>query len=312
MVTIIKPRSKPLELIMMEYLSYRMEFSQSQKRHLYRLNSGYEGEVRLDQWYDNCPDHWLVLNDLWLKNSTESYFQIDSLLITPRTAFVLDAKNNYGEHHLLDDRWYRCSDSKEWTTNPLTQQKRCETSFRQILQNSGTSFPIVSKLVFVNQEFTLYNTPQGLPLLLPTQIKSFFENMKMNDPGPAKPTQNQIKLANYICTVHMDKSPYSNLPGYDFEGLKKGLLCENCKSFLAPPVESCRSIVCHRCGHNEEVKSCILRAIEELVLLFPDEELTTDRVYQWCKVINCKRRISRLLGEKLKRVGYGYTACYLF
>ncbi|MDQ0253049.1 hypothetical protein J2S74_000421 [Evansella vedderi] len=120
-MTIIKPRSPSLELRVMSSLSLRMEFSKEEKERLYAIRKGYEGEVQFDKFYENCPSNWLVLNDLWLKNSNAT-FQIDSLLLTPQANYVFDIKNNEGEYELNDGRFYK--NGSETRNNPLTQLQR--------------------------------------------------------------------------------------------------------------------------------------------------------------------------------------------
>ncbi|MBU9714585.1 nuclease-related domain-containing protein [Evansella tamaricis] len=327
-----------MEYLIMESLSNRMKFSKSEEEQYFAIKKGYEGEVLFDSYYENCPENWLILNDLWLK-SNNSIFQIDSLLITSTAHYIFEVKNLTYEYLLKNNRFYR--NGNELKHNPLTQLERCDSLYRHLLKQLGYNVPVISNLAFVNPDFTLFGTTEDHPILLPTQIKLFFEKLKRKEWNASgstpstrkttargivttlvpdigsgsgaeqmKPTQTQIKLAKHLLSILIDKPPLSNIPSYDFETLEKGLLCLNCRTFLAGPSKYKEHIVCHHCGHVENTRKCILNAIKEYQLLFPNEKLKTDRIFKWCKVIICQRKIRRVLLEHYFKEGNTNTSFY--
>nr|WP_090891149.1 hypothetical protein [Evansella caseinilytica] len=147
-------------------------------------------------------------------------------------------------------------------------------------------------------------------MILPTQINRFVTNLIQSTPEP-QPNQNQIKLANQLASMHIIDSPYTRLPPYDYEQLNKGMICEKCHSFLSPPAKLKRTLICQQCGHKESIESGILRSVDEFKLLFPDKKITTSTIYDWCKVIEYKKRISRTLSKNKKIKSSGKSTYFV-
>ncbi|MBU9723385.1 MULTISPECIES: nuclease-related domain-containing protein [Bacillaceae] len=289
-----------------------MKFTKELEQRLYAINSGYEGEVKFDTFYENCPDNWVILNDIWLKIDNFT-FQIDSLLITTGTNYLFDVKNFLNEYEYRNGRFYR--KDQETRSNPLKQLERCDTSYRYLLKQLGLNFPVVSNLAFVNEKFTLFGATRDLPIILPTQMEQFFQQLKTTEAKTSKrseqPSQHQMHLANQILSLHVNQSPYKDLPDYSFEILEKGLVCGKCGTFFAPPGKLQRTLLCHKCGCEESVENAILRCIEEYRLLFPNDRITTKRIQEWCRVITCERRIRRSLNKYFQRIGHSTSSYFV-
>lgn len=85
--------------------------------------------------------------------------------------------------------------------------------------------------------------------------------------------------------------------------LKKGINCLSCHSF---DISISRTrVICNKCGCVERVESAVLRNVEELKNLFPEIRLTTNLVYEWCKVVNPKKKIRKILLKKFNLKGHG-------
>lgn len=255
------------------------------------IQKGYEGEKQFDALFENSPDHWLILTDLLL-DYNNSKFQIDTLVIATINIYLFDVKNFKGDFCIEGDKW-KSTYGKE-ITNPVFQLQRCESSFRQLLQNNriGSEFSVAAYLVFVNPEFTLYNALRDLPIVLPTQINRFLEKLRKYSPNQPL-SSSQMMLAKQLVAMNIDQSPYARLPQYDFENLIKGIICEHCQVFMINSMKRSQ-LICPKCGKSEAVESCVLRSAEEFKLLFPEKKITTNNIYEWCKIITCKKRINRI------------------
>ncbi len=86
--------------------------------------------------------------------------------------------------------------------NPLDQLNRSSTLFRQLMQKSGYNFPVESFAVFVDPEFTLYQAPQNLPFIFPTQLNQF---MKKLNKLPSKLNNRHRMLAEKLVSLHQTK-----------------------------------------------------------------------------------------------------------
>lgn len=93
----LKTRTEPRELIMMTSLNARMELSPLDKKNYFKLKKGYQGELMFDQRTNKLGNNLYILNGLWLEaNNTD--FQIDTVIISQRTIYLIEVKNYEGDH----------------------------------------------------------------------------------------------------------------------------------------------------------------------------------------------------------------------
>lgn len=299
----LKTRTESKELKILRSLNVRMNLSTSEKQHYLNLKKGYEGEVKFDSLTASLDSKFYILNDLLLE-SNNTTFQIDSLVITQETILPCEVKNYGGNFYYKDDNFHKCTTRKE-ITNPLHQLKRSETLLRQLLQKYGFHFPIDSYLVFINSEFFLYQSPLNKQIIFPPQLNSFMKDLSAK---PSKLNGSHKKLADYLLKAHITESPHSKLSTYNYDQLRKGITCGFCNSFNISCGE--RKIVCDECGNQEDIQSAVVRSVGELRLLFPDIKITTNVVYDWCKLIESKKTIRNILKRNFNTTGYGKWFSY--
>ncbi|WP_312473474.1 nuclease-related domain-containing protein [Neobacillus sp.] len=297
-----KHRTESLKLKLFRFLNTRMELSSKDKQYYLNLEKGFEGEAMFDLLTKKLQTDCLILNDLLLEVNN-SKFQIDTLIISQKTISLFDVKNYDDDFYYELGNFY--SKSKSEIKNPLDQLKRCESLLRQMLQYHDFKLPIEPWVVFINPEFTLYQAPQNMPIIFPTQINRFLKKL---DRMPSTLTGRHIKLADKLVAMHQIESPYPQLPPYAYDQLQKGITCSMCHSFSISVGE--KNIVCDECGREEKVESAVLRSVEELKLLFPDWKITTKVVQEWCKVIESKKTIRKILKRNFRAMGYGQWSCY--
>lgn len=297
---IFRQRPEKLEIVLLRYLNARMVFNSSEVLNFSNLEKGYEGELKSDVWLRGLTDEWLILNDLLLEYNG-SKFQIDTLIIAYEKIYLLDVKYFEGDYSIKDNKWYNPADVLQ--KNPLHQLERCETLLKKLLHNLGYDFPIESYLIFNNLEFHLYTTSINPAIIFPTQLNRFLKKLNTR---PVKLYKKHFQLAEQINARHIVESPYSRLPSYTYESLKKGILCLNCKTFFSD-----ESLVCKKCGCIEDGEAAILMSIKEYMLLFPERKITTNDIYDWCGRIKSKKAIRRVLSKYFKLVGHRTSAHYV-
>jgi DNA-directed RNA polymerase subunit M/transcription elongation factor TFIIS len=299
----LKPRYESLELKILRALNARMELTENEKFHYSNLEKGYEGEVKFDLLAENLQEERYILNDLLLEVNG-SYFQIDTLIISQAIIQLLDLKNYVGDYYLETDKLYKLP-SKNECKNPVNQLKRSETLLRQLLQKHKLNYLVEASVVFVNPEFTLYHAPMDHPIILPTQLNCFIEKTnKMT----SKLNEGHIKLAHLLISLHQTKNPFTGLPPYDYDQLRKGIFCSSCQSFLVSIKNN--ALVCEKCGGHEKIQSAVVRCVEEFKLLFPDQKVTTESIFDWCKVDIGKKRIRRILKRNYCSFGKNNNTYY--
>ncbi|SFM28332.1 Nuclease-related domain-containing protein [Gracilibacillus orientalis] len=290
-----KALEKPHELVMYEALFARTPFSMKEDRYFYNLKMGYEGEKKFEQFLDKTVDNrFIVLSDLRLEVQTTT-FQIDSIVLTGDTLYFFDVKNYSGDYKYAEKRWYKLPDKE--VSNPLLQLMRNETLMSQVLQQLHVSLPVECFDVFINPEFNLYQAPLNKHIIFPTQLPKSIKELASKIPV----TSSQHTLAQQLISRDIGDYPHPRIPAYNFQQLKKGLRCSKC-SGLSVFIEG-RKALCPHCQQVEPIHKALLRNIKELHMLFPDEKLTTNFVYDWCGDGYSKKSIQRLLDDHFQKKG---------
>jgi hypothetical protein len=300
-----KERIESDEYKLYKSLNNRKVLSFKEKINYLNLEKGFKGEVMFDQIIEKNLDSrkFLVLNDLLLETNSTN-FQIDSFIISEGTNFPCEVKNFEGDYYFESDQFFAINETE--IQNPLDQIKRSDTLLRQMFQKKKYSTSLKSNVFFVNPAFTLYQAPMHKPIIYPTQLTKYFEELNAM---PSVLNENHYKLADYLVKEHKITSPYTRLPPYTYEQLNKGLTCYSCHSFSVKAGET--KILCSLCGCIELVEDGILRSIRELQLLFPEIKITTNLVFEWCKVIDSKKQIRRILKKNFTVVGKRHSTYYM-
>lgn len=294
---LIKNRSESHELLKMRSLNMRMKLSEKEKGYYTNLEKGYEGEKKFDLLTEILQEERYIINDLLLEVNN-SYFQIDTLIISQEGIQLLDVKNFQDDCYLESGKLYSVKTGKEYK-NPLDQLKRSMTLFNQLLQAHKQHFIVEASVIFINPEFTLYQAPRDQSFILPTQINRFLSTLNKT---PSKLDDTHKKLAQMLLSFHQTKNPYTLVPDYHYDQLQKGIYCRACKSFLISRKNN--DFICQTCGENEKLRLTILRNIKEFELLFPERKITTQNIYEWCKTDISKRTIRRILMDNYTPYGY--------
>lgn len=301
---IIKPRYESAELKLLRSLNTRMNLSIQDANYYCNCEKGFNGELLFDEWIKKLPDDCFVLNDLLLE-SNNTVFQIDTLVISYDTIYLFEVKNYKGDFFIEADRWYTISRTE--INNPLLQLKRSASLFRKLLQDLKFNSSIESYVIFVNPNFYLYQAPLNQPVIFPTQLNNFTKKIDLKS---SKLKDRHSKFVEQLLSIHLKESPYTRLPDYGYDQLRKGITCGICHSFIVESTE--RSLVCNECGYIEPLKNAVLRSIDEFKILFSDRKITTNAIHEWCKIIKSKKTIRKILLKNFKLMGHGRSSCYVY
>lgn len=301
----IKGRSASYELKIYRALNPRLNLSTDAKQTLSNLEKGFEGELMFDKLLKVLPDNWLMISDLLLrKNNT--YFQIDSTLISHYKISLFEVKSFEGDYYVENDKWYTMWETE--ITNPLIQVERNESLFRRFLQDMGMSFDVEYYLIFINPEFTLYNAPKDKRIIFPTQLTRFMKKFSSKNP---QTKERHLNFAKQLVSEHItNPPPFIELPKYSYEALEKGIFCASCRQPLDLTFPK-RTFLCKKCGRVESMDASVLRSVEEYRLLFPDRRITTKEIIDWCKVVNSEVTVRRILSQNFRRFGQTNLTYYI-
>lgn len=297
-----KQRVKSKSLTILEILVGRMQFSQTDFRKYQNQKTGFEGEQKFDEMLEQLECDCLILNDLELPFNT-STFQIDSLIITAYKIYILEVKNYQGEFYMEENELYQRPNYKR--SNPEKFLVRKEDYLSQVLQSKGYSYPIESKVIYINDEFTLLQAPLTSTILLPTQVPAYLRNLNSIS---TTITSVHKKLADTLIGMHIDDNGKRNIPEYTYEDLRKGIMCPSCGSSAIQIHRKYCS--CGNCGFRTTNTEKLIQCIDEFSSLFPDRKVTTDGIYQWCARIFSRKSIQRVLLQHYKTMGATKGAYY--
>lgn len=299
-----KPQ-RPQQLVILQLLKNRMQLSEQHQRKIEQLRSGYEGEKKFYNFLKEKIDKsTLILNDLLLSYE-DALFQIDSLIIIRNNIYLFEVKNYRGEYFVEEEKWYKVKSRSE-IRNPFLQISRTRFMFDKLLQSQNLHFSILPYLIFVNEDFTLYNAPMNEKLILPTQISGFLNNLSNYS---FKYENYHKKLLDFLNNNSIIQPESLNLPEYSFQNLKKGTMCWKCGRPLVR--YSRKTITCRFCQIKIVNEVGIVKSIEEFNILFPNTNITTSLIFEWCGHLFTKKTIWRTLKKYYKKIGSNKSAYYV-
>ncbi|GAF65048.1 hypothetical protein BTS2_1945 [Bacillus sp. TS-2] len=307
---IVKPCKEPLEFSIWRSLrSRKQNITKEDMQYYFQNLKGFHGELEFEKWCEDLPEDWLCFHNLCLEVKN-SKFQLDYIVLTNKSLFLFEIKFYSHDYYFENDTLYT-HQNKE-VLNPSLQLQRNKTLLRQFLTEHDYNIPIHAYVIFINPHFFLYYAPLDEPYLhsfvYPPQLKRFKKKLHeiYFNTQVILSYQKLQDLSNLFLKQSFVPKNLMRIPGFDFEELKKGIRCKNCSS-LQTKIKT-KLISCEKCGISEKKKEAVLRNIEEFILLFPSQKLTTTKIYQWCKILSQKTiyQILRSNFKPTKKTRYTY------
>lgn len=222
------------------------------------LNSGYNGEKSLDYYLKFFPDkNYTILNGLRLLDySTNTYFEMDSLIFSPHYVLDVDAKNHKGELHFdhhFEQMHQTYENIKKTYTCPLTQLYRHRLQLKRLLEANKITVPPIESLVVITNPSTSISVSDYHPgakniIRAPSLISKMeqFEKKHKKVFLEKKEIQKLVKLLKKLHTP-LDKSILQTF-GIQESDLINGVFCPVCDAL--PMKRSQGKWCCTNCGHT--------------------------------------------------------------
>ncbi|HLR15824.1 MAG TPA: nuclease-related domain-containing protein [Bacillota bacterium] len=297
--------TKSQSLQALDALKRRGELSQVNQSTFHRLTSGYQGEqLFYNLLKKGLHSHPITLFDVQL-NIQGGTCQIDAMLIFQHEILLFEVKNFNGEYVIQDDRWYTLD--KKSIRNPLHQLQRTELLLQQYFNSQQVILPVKSYLIFIHPEFTLYNAPHNLPIILPSQLNRFIRQL---DNIPCRIGEQHHDISRLLRSNHSQVSPFEQAIEFTEDTLKTGILCEKCSGTMEE--YNLRKVSCPHCSRVEDFAPAIFRGIEDFYYLFPNRQITVKNIYDWLHHSVSKHKIRKTLSSKLTKEGSGRGTHYVF
>lgn len=280
-----RPRTKPLNLLIMEALSRRLVLTLVAKRYLENLLFGYQGELDFDALIEKWLRSGIVLKDVKLKTPLGNC-QIDVMIIKGDVIFIYEVKNYLGRHVYKETSLSRMTGTN--FDNPDMQLAKHYNRLKSLLDKEGLHFRIVKKVVYINPAMTMYEAPEQNDFIMHGEIEDHLKKVNQMPDAPSYQHNQLIRelKANAAADIRFD-----DIPEYMFEDLMKGLYCANCNSLS---IEYGRNVgICTCCNHQDKIAEMIQRNIIEYKILFPNEPMKLQIISEWCGGEFNRKRIYR-------------------
>ncbi|KGX83540.1 nuclease-related domain-containing protein [Pontibacillus marinus] len=310
-------RAVPIVLMQEEALLERLEEAYPKrnvlKESISSRQAGHRGEITLDYYLRFLPHkEYYIIRGVRLIIFGEPC-QIDTLVLTPRAAFVIEVKNLQGELSYDENSGQftqtTAKKGKKSIANPLLQVERHQLQFEKWLHFQKVfSYPIIP-LVAISNPSTILNFPQGNPHQwkiahsenIPTKIKQIEQNYA---------NRNQTVDFGWLEKRLME----DHRPGY-YHTLKKfgvsptelitGVRCNNCLRYRM--VRKRKRWECINCGHRS--LNADAKAIADYFLLL-SSSITTKECNEFLHLENRYQAIGILKRLGLEKEGASTGTIY--
>lgn len=296
----------PHQLLFYESLIPRTNLFPQEKQRYEQIHKGFIGEKKLEK-YILSDDYRKIIplyNNLFEVSETE--FQVDCILLTSDTIFLLEVKNYTGDYYNENGQIAILQTGIE-IFNPVSQLDRTELLFKRLLNEKQIKMKIRSFVIFINFNFMLYGASTRQPIIFPSQIKRFLQKTNVNAPALRKDI---YQLAKKLIARRKTRSFYERLPNYNMSQLKQGVFCWYC--FAKLNRESRSSFACLRCDHKYEIEEVIIYAIAQFHLLFPHKEITNKQITEWCGRVLSRDYIGKILNKNFNVIEKGSQTHYRY
>lgn len=163
MILLVKERTKPLILLILEALLRRLPVShkkyQSILEEVKRRQAGYLGEQSMDYYYRELPDQkYMILHDLNLPDGDYNC-QIDTLLVTQEFALAIDVKNIAGKliFDTENEQFIQINNGIEkGYPYPIAQAERHQKYIQKLFAKHHFPAVPVEYLVVISNGYTSY------------------------------------------------------------------------------------------------------------------------------------------------------------
>lgn len=285
----------PSTLLQKTILLRRHEPTSIIKNEYDRLYKGFRGEMKLALLFNAIHFNKALPLYSLLFHMNDSEFQVDCLLLTTEIIYLLEVKNYTGNYYIEHDRLYNLQTKRE-IANPFHQLERATFLFKKLLERFNIPLNVQSYIVFINEQFTLYQAPTHLPIIFPTQIERFIQKINANHTALSKKIKS---VAQFLTSHHKEKTKYEAPHSYELTELNKGIFCTSCTQKLKRKNKF--YFKCEHCKVSTHLNTVILQAVAEFHTLFPDKKITTKQINEWCGNELSKTTVRRVLQQHLKK-----------
>lgn len=315
----MKKRYKPFKLLAYEALLRRLlppyRHNETIGNHYLKLQAGYQGEKNMDYKLALFPDRdFIHLPDIRLQHHHAS-FQMDSILLTSKLIFILEAKHMKGilEYHGTERQLVQVDGTdKKGYKDPILQAKTQAMHLQYWLEQRGWHIPIETLVVSTNQYAIIKNIDHHpdfthhfvtLENLL-FKLNNIFSTYQETVLQPAE----KNKLAHLLTSHHRAaKSSLIQQLKVKDDHLIKGIACPKCA--FSPLMQIHRAWYCSKCKYDGEVN--YQQVVLDHFLMYQHPFITNQMCRDILKTKSPHKTYHLLQSMKLKTLGNNRGRKYL-
>ena len=235
---IIKHRKRPAKIAGYEALLKRMPENHPKRETIEDLlkssNAGFGGEERLDHLMKNFdPDYpYLIIQDLSISTNTD--FQVDTVLLTQSCVILLEVKNISGRLRFTVNpsalHQTKASGIEKAYKSPLVQVEMIEWNFENLLKRLDFLLPVQAFLVIAYPNQIVLDTPPGSVIWSADEVMIRLHNFNL--PHKQISEDEMQQLGQQLLTLASEYNPFPLAPkhGISVSKIANGVFCAICKT----------------------------------------------------------------------------------
>lgn len=242
------------KLKLLQELNGRILLSKDDCSLLYRYTTGYNGEKQFFKQIMHL-ENIVILWDIYLEDYSA---QFDFLLITQECIIHIDVKNYSGVYEYFDGLFK--SENGRLNKRLMSQLITSEEGLKQFLTDYGFKFNVMSRMLFINESFQLM-TGSDKRILFYYDVPRVVDYLK-NCNGI---TESMLELSDTLIDFHRSDAKFIHLDEYDFNRVKPGVRCPECRHVGMMRDEKRHKYRC-RCGNTMSNREAVAVVFDMLVL----------------------------------------------
>jgi hypothetical protein len=275
----VKVRGTPLKILLLKALLRRLLKNHPKwpliEKELHRRSAGFWGEKEVDKKLKRMDQsRYYILCDLRLPNGDDTFFQIDTLIISAQFILIIESKNISGTLYfdLVNHQFYRINDdgSREVFSDPVSQARLHLLQLRDwLVKNKLPTLPLEFLVTSTNPHSLFQITPTNHPYAdkicniasLTWEIDELGELYKKDII-----TEKEIrKICKALLKAHtpLTNSDILQQYGIDKSELLTGVHCPECE--YLPLTYRVGKWHCHRC--KKRFKDALNGSLDDYFLL---------------------------------------------
>lgn len=275
-------RKIPLKLKQLQILEQRSTLGETEEKEKEKLSRGYAGELEFDKILDAYVSGLDVyhLKDFRFKNddsrdltkvvSGSSEVQIDNVLAAGDRIYTFEVKNFAFDLIYGSKNWHFTGGSEYKDLSMQVNRQRSSLNF--LIRDGGFNYEVISHLVFVNPQQTIYNMPNLENLIVPSNMGRRLAKICVSN------RYDQSSVVDYLDSRRLVKSMYDLPANVSFEALRCGVFCYRCDSTAELERVNPYKYCCSSCTKEFTVLEVILVLIDELKTLNESWEVSPARI----------------------------------